>query len=125
VIDFNPRLYNQVGLDIGRGMPLPLLACLEALGDEVALRGAVEDAQAENDNQKVLYDRFTLRALLLLLAATSRISQEDLAYWRSWIKRNAPHAIDVAAQKGDPMPGVIHSLSETLLGLRSIRRVLR
>jgi D-aspartate ligase len=125
VIDFNPRLYNQVGLDIGRGMPLPLLACLEALGDEVALRGAVENAQAENDNQKVLYDRFTLRALLLLLAATSRISQEDLAYWRSWIKRNAPHAIDVAAQKGDPMPGVIHSLSETLLGLRSMRRVLR
>ena len=30
VIDFNPRLYNQVGLDIERGLPLPLLACLEA-----------------------------------------------------------------------------------------------
>jgi D-aspartate ligase len=125
VIDFNPRLYNQVGLDIGRGMPLPLLACLEALGDEIALRRAVEKAQAENDNQKVLYDRFTLRAILFLLAATSRISQEDLTYWRSWIKRNAAHAIDVAAQKGDPMPGVIHSLSETFLGLRSTGRFLR
>src|SRR5260221_2742653 len=32
VIDFNPRLYNQIGLDIGRGMPLPLLTCLDALG---------------------------------------------------------------------------------------------
>ena len=105
-------------------MPLPLLACLEALGDETALRSAVENAQAENDNQKVLYDRFTLRAILLLLAATSRISQEDLAYWRSWIKRNAAYAIDVAAQKGDPMPGVIHSLSETFLGLRSIGQFL-
>jgi D-aspartate ligase len=125
VIDFNPRLYNQVGLDIARGMPLPLLACLEALGDEAALRSAVETAQAETDNQKVLYDRFTLRAILLLLAATSRISREDLAYWRSWVERNAANAIDVAAQKGDPMPGVIHSLSETFLGFRSIGRFLR
>jgi predicted ATP-grasp superfamily ATP-dependent carboligase len=125
VIDFNPRLYNQVGLDIGRGMPLPLLACLEALGDKIALRDAVKKAQAESDNQKVLYDRFTLRAILFFLAATSRISQEDLAYWRSWIKRNAAHAIDLAAEKADPMPSVIHALSEIFLGLRSAGRFLR
>jgi D-aspartate ligase len=127
VIDFNPRLYNQVGLDVARGMPLPLLGCLEALGDEVALRGAIENAQAENDNnnQKVLYDHFTLAAILLLLAATSRISHKDLAYWCSWMKRSAAYSIDVFAQKGDPMPGLIHSLSETFLGLRSIRRFLR
>ena len=125
VIDFNPRLYNQVGLDIARGMPLPLLGCLEALGDEMALRDAVDSAQAENNSHKVLYDRFTLRAILLVLAATSRISQEDLAYWRSWIKRNAPQAVDVTAQKGDPMPGVIHSIAEVFLGLRSIGRFLR
>jgi predicted ATP-grasp superfamily ATP-dependent carboligase len=125
VIDFNPRLYNQLGLDIGSGMPLPLLACLDALGDASALRNAIENARAEDYNQKVLYDRFTLRALLFLLAATSRISQEDLAYWRSWIKRNAAHAIDVAAEKEDPMPGFIHSLSEIYLGLRSVGRFLR
>jgi D-aspartate ligase len=125
VIDFNPRLYNQVGLDIGRGMPLPLLACLEASGDEMALRDAVENARMEDNTQKVLYDRFTLRAILLLLAATSRISQEDLAYWRTWIQRNAANAIDVAAQKGDPMPSLIHSLSEAFLGIRSITRLLR
>src|SRR5262249_46838487 len=50
VIDFNPRLYNQIGLDIGRGMPLPLLTCLDALGDKPALRDAVEKAQAETIN---------------------------------------------------------------------------
>jgi D-aspartate ligase len=125
VIDFNPRLYNQVGLDIERGMPLPLLACLQSLGEERALRDAVELANAETDNLEVLYDRFTLRAILFALSATSRISQEDLAYWRSWIKRNAAHAVDVAAEKEDPMPGVIHSLSEIYLGIRSLGRFLR
>ena len=33
VIDFNPRMFSQVGMDIRRGMPLPLLACLDAVGD--------------------------------------------------------------------------------------------
>ncbi len=125
VIDFNPRLYNQVGLDIGRGMPLPLLACLEAVGDQTALRDAVEKSKAEGDNLEVLYDRFTLRAILFLMSATSRISREDHAYWRSWIKQNTAHAIDVAAKRDDPMPGVIHSCSEVYLGLRSAGRFLR
>ncbi|MBV9287388.1 MAG: ATP-grasp domain-containing protein [Hyphomicrobiales bacterium] len=123
VIDFNPRFYNQLGLDIDRGMPLPLLACLDALGEETALRSAVEKAQAESDSQKALCDRFTFQATLLALTATSRISQEDLAYWRYWI-RNAADAVDVAADKKDPMPGVIHSLSETYLGLRAMWRFL-
>jgi predicted ATP-grasp superfamily ATP-dependent carboligase len=124
VIDFNPRLYNQIGLDIGRGMPLPLLACFDALGDEEALRQAVEAAQAETGNRAVFYDRFTLRAMLFAMAMTLRISREELAYWRSWIRENSAHAIDAAAARGDPMPGVIHSLSETCLGLKSIARFL-
>ncbi len=84
--------------------------------------------KAEHDNDTasaVFYDRFTLRAMLLALYVTSRISHEDLAYWRSWVKRNAAHAIDVAAERGDPMPGVIHSLSEIYLGLRSVGRFLQ
>ena len=89
------------------------------------MRNAVEKAQTEGENKEVLYDRFTLRAILFALAAASRISQEDLAYWRSWIKQNAAHAIDVAAEKKDPMPGVVHSLSEIFLGLRSFGRFLR
>ena len=125
VIDFNPRLYNQVGLDIERGMPLPFFACLDAAGDETGLRDAVEKSKVEGDNQEVLYDRFTLRAILFLMAATSRISREDHAYWRSWIKRNTSHAIDVAAKREDPMPGLIHSCSEIYLGLRSAGRFLR
>lgn len=123
-IDFNPRLFNQVGMDIHRGMPLPLFACLDATGDTASLREAVTKAQAEPDEEMVFYDRFTLNAILLAQTLTARISSEDCAYWRAWMKRHAAHAVDVAADDSDPMPGVIHALSEIYLGLRSFPRFM-
>src|SRR4029077_16886497 len=124
-IDFNPRLFNQVGMDIRRGMPLPLFACLEAAGDSTALREAVANAHAEGDKDVVFYDRFTLQAILLAESLTSRGSPKDRYYWRSWMKRHAAHAVDVAADASDPVPEVIHILSEIYLGLRSLPRFLR
>jgi D-aspartate ligase len=126
VIDFNPRLYNQIGLDIGRGLPLPVLACLGALDDEPSLRDMVLKAKPDDATARaVFYDRFTLQAMLFALAVTSRISHVDLAYWRSWMKQNTACAIDVAAMGQDPLPSVIHALSETCLGLKGIGRFLR
>jgi hypothetical protein len=82
VIDFNPRLYNQIGLDIAQGLPLPALFCLGALDEKAELREAVAKALAVNDNQTmVLHDRFTLRAMLVAMYVTSRISRDDFAYW--------------------------------------------
>ena len=124
-IDFNPRLFNQIGMDIRRGMPLPLLACLEAAGETASLREAVAKAQTESDEQTAFCDRFTLRAILLAQTMTARISYKDRAYWRAWMKRHAAHAVDFAADDSDPMPGIIHALSEIYLGIKSFPRFLR
>ena len=123
-IDFNPRLFNQVGMDIRRGMPLPLLGCLEAAGETGALREAVAEAQVEHDEQTVFYDRFTMRAILFAQTMTAQISNEDRAYWRAWTRQHAGHAVDFVADDSDPMPGVIHALSEIYLGLKSLPRFL-
>jgi D-aspartate ligase len=123
-IDFNPRLFNQIGMDIRRGMPLPLLAYLDAAGETSALRDAVVKAQAEDDGQTVFYDRFTLRAILLAQAVTRRISREDYAYWRDWMKQHAAHAVDFAIDARDPIPGFIHAVSEIYLGLKSFPRFM-
>ena len=126
VIDFNPRLFSQIGLEVRRGMPLPLLACLDAMGDASALRDAVANAQTEPNGAKtVLYDRFTLHALLLAQIMTSRVSRTDRAYWRSWVKQNFASSVDFAADGSDPMPGIIHALSEIYLGVRAFPRFLR
>lgn len=125
VIDFNPRLFNQVGLDIHRGMPLPFFACLDAVGDTADLRDAVATARSEDGKLGVFYDRFTLRAILLAQTLTARGSNEDRTYWRAWMKRHEAHAIDLVADHRDPVPGIVHAFSEMYLGLKSFRRFVR
>jgi hypothetical protein len=89
------------------------------------LRDAVAKAQEEVDGQTVFYDRFTLRAILFAQTVTARISHEDRAYWRAWMKQHAAHAVDVALDQSDRLPGVIHALSEIYLGLKSFPRFMR
>lgn len=127
VIDFNPRTFNQIGMDIRRGMPLPLLAWLDAAGETEALKSAVAAAQAQSERRPatVFCDRFTLHAILLARMLTKRISREELAYWRSWLRTNADDCVDVAALDGDPMPRIVHVASEIFVGLRAFRRFLR
>lgn len=126
VIDFNPRLFNQVGMDIHRGMPLPLLACLDAAHETAALRTAVAEARVADDNNSTVFcDRFTLRAILSARSLTARISRQELAYWLAWAKRNAANCIDASADDQDPIPGIIHALSEIYLGFKGLPRFLR
>ena len=124
-IDFNPRLFNQIGMDIRRGMPLPLFVCLEAAGEINSLREAVAKAQAEPDEQTVFCDSFTLRAILLAQTVTFRISHEDRSYWRRWMNQHSAHAVDFVVDEHDPVPKLIHALSEIYLGFKSLPRFLR
>lgn len=125
VIDFNPRLFSQIGMDVERGSPLPLFAYLDAAGQTESLRIAVKQAMVYADDLKVVfYDRFTLAALLLALSLTYRIMPSDRAYWRAW-KRANTHAVDFAFDRSDPRPGIIHAISEIHLGLLAFPRFLR
>jgi D-aspartate ligase len=125
VIDFNPRMFSQVGMDIRRGMPLPLLACLDAIGDSASLCKEVAKAQAGDDGQAVFRDRFTLRAILLAQILTGRMSNVEVSKWRDWMKQHADHAVDFAADRDDLLPGVVHAFSELYLGLKSVPRFIR
>lgn len=126
-IDFNPRLFNQVGMDIRRGMPLPLFACLDAIGDTKGLREAIASAKAvdEDVNKAVFCDRFTMRSILIAKTLTGRISRAELATWREWWKENADRAVDFALDRQDRMPGLIHVVSEIYLGLKAFPKFLK
>jgi PAS domain S-box-containing protein len=123
-IDFNARLFNQVGMDIRRGMPLPLFACLDAAGETEALRDAVAKAQSHQYSPTTFCDAFTLRAILFARTLSGRISGEELSYWRDWMKRHADHSVDFAADARDPLPGVVHALSDLYLGLKALPRFM-
>ncbi|BAM88862.1 hypothetical protein S58_28610 [Bradyrhizobium oligotrophicum S58] len=125
IIDFNPRMFSQVGMDISRGMPLPLLACLDAIGDSASLCLEVAKAQTQDDRQAVFRDRFTLRAILVAQVLTARISNQEFRKWYGWMKQHAGHAVDFAADRDDLLPGIVHAFSEVYLGLRSLPRFMR
>lgn len=126
VIDFNPRLFNQIGLDLRRGLPLPMLAYLDALGESDALRTLAAEAQDEGPAEQMVFcDSFTLHAILLAQALCMRARLKDLAYWRSWAKHNRAHMVRFAFDRSDPLPGIIHVLSELYLGFRAAPRFVR
>ncbi|WP_426424869.1 ATP-grasp domain-containing protein [Bradyrhizobium genosp. A] len=125
VIDFNPRLFSQVGLDIHRGSPVPLFAYLDAIEDAAALNKMVQEANAiKSEPEVAFYDRFTLKALLLTRLLTLRMSPGDRIYWKAWQDRNR-RAVDFAADSRDRWPGAIHIISEICRGLRAMPRFLR
>ena len=124
VIDFNPRMFSQIGLDIAQGSPLPLLAYLDAAGKKDALASAVRKSRESAFTKTIFYDQFTWAALLIAQKLTFRITLGDLEYWRRW-KGQYKRTIDFAFDSTDKLPGFIHVISELFLGLRAIPRFLR
>lgn len=126
LIDFNPRLFNQVALDMRREMPLPWLACLDAIDDRRGLRAAVERAQAYDQTRPAaIQDGFTLRAVLLVQALRGAQGRAERDRWKGWMRTQAPHMVDLAAAPGDGLPAVVHALSEIRLGLCALPRFFR
>ena len=104
---------------------LPLLAYLDAAGETSALQAAAARAQNDDDEKTAFRDGFTLHAMLSAQTLTTRISRQDRLYWHPWARRNAAHAVDAAMDRTDPLPGVVHALTEFYLGLRAFPRFLR
>jgi D-aspartate ligase len=90
------------------------------------LRDEVAKALVEDEAPVTIFrDLFTLRAILFAKTISLRASSKERAYWRAWTRRNAAYAVDLAMDYSDPLPGIIHALSETLKGLKAIPRFLR
>ena len=126
VIDFNPRLFHQIGMDIYSGLPSPLLACLDARGETAKLQEAVARAQAEDAAPPfVFYDSFTLHAILLAKKLSGLTTLHEIAHWRAWTEKNAKQSVDVVSDLTDRLPSVIHAISELRLGLMALPKFLK
>jgi predicted ATP-grasp superfamily ATP-dependent carboligase len=125
LIDFNPRLFNQTGFDVARGLDLPLLSYLAAVRDRTALRDEVSRASAASrtGERRVFCSGVELRLFLHLsqLAPTA----SDGAQWRRWLERNRACCVDATHDAEDWRPGVVEVATAMLRVARHPRWALR
>jgi len=108
LIDFNPRFYSQMGFDIARGLPLPLLVWHAARGDHAELRAKLERARAWSPTGHEVYLHKTMLDLVLTLQGLSgQMSRDDVKRWRAWYREHKIGATDAVRDRDDRMPSFI------------------
>lgn len=116
-IDFNPRFYNQMALDIARGIPLARLCYYDALGDHGRLAALVAQAHLAPQERLFLRDGYTMALLLVLRTLTGKIKRADRAFWRQW---NRQPMIDLILAADDPFVWPVRVISENFQVLRRL-----
>ncbi len=109
LIDFNPRFYNQLALDVARGLPLPLIAYHAALGDRAEVERLLASVPP-GDDKRVFCSRFGLEVLLVAQRVSGRMSSVEVERWRAWYRDNESEVVDATASKGDMLPAVVDAL---------------
>ena len=120
-IDFNPRFYNQMGLDIARGLSLARLCYYDAIGDKAALGALMAQARTDMAAEKFrLYDGFTMAMIIVIRSLTGAMSQAERQRWRRWKAADPSRLIDLYRAADDRWVWPVHMASEFCLGLQKL-----
>ena len=105
LIDFNPRFYSQMGFDIARGLPLPMLVLWAAQGDREQLDAELEKARRWRATGDEVYCHKTMLDLVLTLQGLSgQMTKADVRHWRDWVKTHGAGVTDAVRDADDRMP---------------------
>jgi predicted ATP-grasp superfamily ATP-dependent carboligase len=119
LIDFNPRFYSQMGFDIARGVPLPLLVYEAACGDEQRLAEVAREALGwKGAGQYIYCHRGIFELLLRAQGLSGRLSSQEVRHWREWYARNRERAVDAVLDTEDWVPMMV----DVAMHLRSYAR---
>jgi predicted ATP-grasp superfamily ATP-dependent carboligase len=108
LIDFNPRFYSQMGFDIARDLPIPLLVWHAARGDERALTEELARAKAWKPTGAEVYCHKTMFDLVLGVQSLSgQMTRDEVRRWRRWYEEHRTSATDAVRDAQDRIPGVV------------------
>src|SRR5262249_43251474 len=108
LIDFNPRFYSQMGFDIARGLPIPLLVWHAARGEQRALTEELSRAKAWKPTGAEAYCHKTMFDLGLGVQGLSgQMSRDEVRRWRRWYEEHRTSATDAVHDAKDRLPGVV------------------
>jgi predicted ATP-grasp superfamily ATP-dependent carboligase len=113
LIDFNPRLYGQAAFDVDRGMDVPLLAYLAAVGDGPALLRAVADGRRSvaERSTRIYCHRARFEPFLRASRLAGGLTGEEARRWRSWLRRHRGRVTDPTLDRRDRVPGLLEGVS--------------
>lgn len=125
LIDANPRFYGQMAFDIARGMPLPLLAYRDALGDTAGVR-----ALLCGPTERLNAPRAHTHSLALEMhSSAQRISGawtvQQRRSWRSWRAALGDRLSDAVYDPQDRLPSVVDAANSIYRQLRFPKELIK
>jgi predicted ATP-grasp superfamily ATP-dependent carboligase len=124
--DFNPRYYGQMGFEIARGLPIPLMVQSAATGDVAGLRALVADAQrAANSGARLYCHQFLFRMTLATQRMSGRLSRDEVARWEAWFADQAGRRVDAVEDMADFRPATLDRAQLMLGWVRHPRAFVR
>jgi len=126
LIDYNPRFYNQLAFDVGRGLALPRIVHAAACGadDEVA-RLVARSAEVSSKSDLVFCNAFGLSFMLAAQRLAGAMSRGEARRWRQWRAGHKGELIDPAIEPHDPFPAVVDAAAQVYGCLRHPRAFVR
>ena len=116
LIDFNPRFFGQMGFDVVRGLPGPLMVYLAATGDFARLRATVEAARDWRPSGPMRFANGTALAWTGLA--------ERLVGHRPVDVGSDGVMVDFVVDRDDRLPGMLDSVQQVTGALRHARGTL-
>jgi predicted ATP-grasp superfamily ATP-dependent carboligase len=108
LIDFNPRFYSQMGFDIARGLPIPLLVWHAARGEDDRVAEELAKARRWRPSGGERYCHKSMLDLVLTLQGLSgQMSRVDVRRWRSWYRDHRSAVTDAVRDPEDRVPSVM------------------
>jgi predicted ATP-grasp superfamily ATP-dependent carboligase len=125
LIDFNPRFYNQMGFDVARGLPLPLLSYHDALRDHATFDRVCASTSKPAVSGKVFVHESVFKLMVRSQRLSGALSQGEAEHWLRWYAANADSRVDAVVDAEDAWPGRVDVLRRLRHHVRHPRQFVR
>lgn len=125
LIDFNARFYNQVGLEIARGLDIPGLVYAAATGQDEKVDDLIAAFEKREKGQNYAFcNSFQFQLITRFRRGLGSMSPEESGRWTAW-RQSSKNIVEAAFDQNDLIPYAIDSTQQIFSILRRPRAFFR
>jgi D-aspartate ligase len=125
LIDINPRYYNHMAFENERGLHLPWITFLAAIGDRDTLKEEIAKSKSGSISRCAYVHPLRTNLLLRVQRLAGKMSAEDDDHWRRRIEEYGDSVTDPVRTTDDPAPVLAEMAGEVYAAVRHPRSYLR